>query len=83
MATEIAARVTSRSTVEFMSIVHAKFFGVSKGQSLTLGLTDKTVTLAFDHGRTWTATMGKRQLGKVFKRDSCWGNKHIYICRGI
>jgi hypothetical protein len=52
----------------------------SKGQSLTLSLTDKTVALAFDHGRTWTATMGKRQLGKVFKRDSCWGNKQTYIC---
>lgn len=52
----------------------------SKGRSVTFGLAGKPVTVAFDHGRTWTATMGKRQLGKVFKRDSCWGNKQVYIC---
>jgi hypothetical protein len=52
----------------------------TKQQRVTFALAEKTLTLSLDHGRTWLATLGSRELGKVFKTGSCWGSKRAYIC---
>jgi hypothetical protein len=52
----------------------------TNGPSVTFDLPKRPVTITFDHGRTWTATVGTRQLGKVVKRDACWGSKKVYVC---
>ena len=49
-------------------------------QRVTFALADKPLTISLDHGRTWLATLGSRDLGKVFKTGSCWGSKRAYIC---
>jgi len=52
----------------------------TRQQRVTFALAEKTLTLSLDHGRTWLATLGSRELGKVFKTGSCWGSKRAYIC---
>jgi hypothetical protein len=51
-----------------------------KQQQVTFALAEKPLTISHDHGRTWLATLGSRELGKVFKTGSCWGSKRVYIC---
>ncbi|WP_144259452.1 hypothetical protein [Methylocystis sp. ATCC 49242] len=41
---------------------------------------EKPVSLTLDHGKTWTATLDGRALGRVFHRGQCWGGKQVYIC---
>ena len=48
--------------------------------SVTFALNRDPLTLTHEHGRTWSTTWGKRELGKVFKRGSCWGSRRAYIC---
>ena len=52
----------------------------TKQQQVTFALAEKPLTISHDHGRTWLATLGSRELGKVFKTGSCWGSKRAYIC---
>jgi hypothetical protein len=56
--------------------------GVSwmKQREATFELGGKSLTIAHDHRRTWLATLGGRELGKVYKTGSCWGSKRVYIC---
>ncbi len=52
----------------------------TKQQQVTFALGEKPLTISHDHGRTWLATLGSQELGKVYKRGSCWGSKRAYIC---
>jgi hypothetical protein len=52
----------------------------TKQQQITFELAEKPLTISHDHGRTWLATFGSQELGKVYKRGSCWGSKRAYIC---
>jgi hypothetical protein len=52
----------------------------TKQQQVTFELADKPLTISHDHGRTWLATLGSQELGKIYKRGSCWGSKRVYIC---
>lgn len=39
------------------------------------------VVLTLERGRTWTASLGGRSLGKVYRTGNCWGRRReIYIC---
>ncbi len=49
-------------------------------QRVTFELAEKPLTISHDHGRTWLATLGSQELGKVYKTGSCWGSKRAYIC---
>jgi hypothetical protein len=49
-------------------------------QQVTFELAGEPLTIFNDHGRTWLATLGSQELGKVYKRGSCWGSKRVYIC---
>ncbi|PWB79564.1 MAG: hypothetical protein C3F11_20440 [Methylocystaceae bacterium] len=51
-----------------------------KDKSVTFELTDKPLVVSFQRSRTWTATLGDRELGKVYKRGDCWGGKGVYAC---
>ncbi len=49
--------------------------------TLTLNAGDDAVVLTQDHGRTWTASLGGRSLGKVYRTGECWGRRRqIFIC---
>ncbi len=52
-----------------------------KQSTLMLDLGERPLVLSLGHGRTWTATLGGRSLGKVYKAGHCWGRrKEVYIC---
>ncbi len=39
------------------------------------------VVLTLEHGRTWTASLGGRSLGNVYRTGECWGRRReVYIC---
>ncbi len=39
------------------------------------------VVLTLERGRTWTASLGGRSLGKVYRTGACWGRRReVYIC---
>ncbi|HYA80901.1 MAG TPA: hypothetical protein VED87_08230 [Methylocystis sp.] len=48
--------------------------------SVTFALEHDPLTLTHGHGRTWLMALGERELGKVFKRGSCWGSRRVYVC---
>ena len=49
--------------------------------TLTLNAGDDAVVLTLEHGRTWTASLGGRSLGKVYRTGQCWGRRRqVYIC---
>jgi hypothetical protein len=52
----------------------------TRRQRVTFALGEKPLTISHEHGRTWLATLGNQELGKVFKTGSCWGSKRVYIC---
>ncbi len=52
----------------------------TKQQRVTFQLAEKPLTISYDHGRTWLATLGSQELGKVYKTGSCWGSKRVYVC---
>lgn len=49
-------------------------------KSVTFELAGEPLVLSFRQSRTWTARLGERDLGKVYKRGSCWGNRGFYAC---
>ncbi|MCQ4189145.1 hypothetical protein [Methylocystis suflitae] len=40
----------------------------------------QTLTLTPARGKTWSAALGGKTLGNVYKSGSCWGSKSTYIC---
>ncbi|AZG75872.1 hypothetical protein [Methylocystis rosea] len=49
--------------------------------TVTLNAGDDAVVLTQDHGRTWTASLGGRSLGKVYRTGECWGRRRqVFIC---
>jgi hypothetical protein len=55
--------------------------GGDRERSLTFSLRrDDPVQLTFSHGRTWRLSWGREEIGKVYKRASCWGGSRAYIC---
>jgi hypothetical protein len=48
--------------------------------SVILDLPGKPLELAHAHGRTWIATLGGRNLGKVYRNGACWGAHGFYAC---
>ncbi|CCJ08610.1 hypothetical protein [Methylocystis sp. SC2] len=49
--------------------------------TLTLNAGADAVVLTQDHGRTWTASLGGRSLGKVYRTGECWGRRRqVFIC---
>ncbi|WP_442756585.1 hypothetical protein ACNHKD_08280 [Methylocystis sp. JAN1] len=52
------------------------------GENVIFHLPGKPLELAHDRGRVWTATLGGRNLGKVYKNKDapCWGAKGFYAC---
>jgi len=86
-----AAKADSRGAEEYRAGCFVKIDGRvqfagrcqirwTKEASVNFALDHDPVTLTRDHGRTWGMTWGKRELGKVFKRGSCWGSRRVYIC---
>ncbi|ULO24613.1 hypothetical protein [Methylocystis sp. SB2] len=55
--------------------------GQPRRSTLTLNAGDDAVVLTQDHGRTWTASLGGRSLGKVYRTGECWGRRRqVFIC---
>jgi hypothetical protein len=52
----------------------------TKQQQVAFKIAEKSLTISYDHGRTWLATLGSQELGKVYKTGSCWGSKRVYVC---
>ncbi|MGJ0509786.1 MAG: hypothetical protein ACR652_22220 [Methylocystis sp.] len=48
---------------------------------LIFQLPGKPLEIAHAHGRVWTATLGGRTIGKVYKSGSCWGGRGFYACQ--
>ncbi|MCQ4189862.1 hypothetical protein [Methylocystis suflitae] len=49
--------------------------------TLTLSSGADAIVLTQDHGRTWTASLGGRSLGKVYRTGECWGRRRqVFIC---
>ena len=47
----------------------------------TLNAGDDALVLTLERGRTWTASLGGRSLGKVYRTGECWGRRRqVYIC---
>ncbi|WP_281928151.1 hypothetical protein [Methylocystis iwaonis] len=49
-------------------------------EAVTFDLPGKPLEIAHKHGRVWTATLGGRNLGQVYKTGACWGAKGFYAC---
>lgn len=50
------------------------------GAAVVFHLPGKTLEIAHNAGRVWTATLGGRHLGKVYRTGACWGAKGFYAC---
>ncbi|QGM96156.1 hypothetical protein [Methylocystis parvus] len=52
------------------------------GSSVVFHLPGKPLEIVQQNGRVWTATLGGRSLGKVYRNKSapCWGAKGFYAC---
>lgn len=48
--------------------------------SVILQLPGKPLEIAHAYGRVWTATLGGRNLGKVYRSGACWGARGFYAC---
>lgn len=51
-----------------------------KGGGVTFQYAGQTLTLSPVRGKTWSATLGGRNIGSVYKSGSCWGSRSTYIC---
>ncbi|MEK4035177.1 hypothetical protein WOC76_07785 [Methylocystis sp. IM3] len=49
-------------------------------ESVILELPGKPLEIAHAHGRVWTAALGGRALGNVYRSGSCWGARGFYAC---
>jgi hypothetical protein len=47
---------------------------------VTFQYAGQTLTLSPVKGKTWSATLGGKNIGSVYKRGSCWGSRSTYIC---
>jgi hypothetical protein len=50
------------------------------GESVVFQFPGKPLEIAHNHGRVWIATLGGRNLGKVYKSGACWGARGFYAC---
>lgn len=49
--------------------------------TVTFDAGGENVVLTLERGRTWTARLGDRSLGKVYRTGECWGRRReVYIC---
>ncbi|MFZ3180101.1 MAG: hypothetical protein WA156_07840 [Methylocystis silviterrae] len=51
-----------------------------KGGAVIFQYSGQTLTLSPAKGKTWSAALGGKNLGNVYKSGSCWGSKSTYIC---
>ncbi|MGJ0454641.1 MAG: hypothetical protein ACR65T_15625 [Methylocystis sp.] len=51
-----------------------------KGGAVVFQYSGQTLTLSPARGKTWSAALGGKTLGNVYKSGSCWGSKSTYIC---
>ncbi|NUJ79199.1 hypothetical protein HUN39_03975 [Methylocystis sp. FS] len=51
-----------------------------KGGAVVFQYSGQTLTLSPAKGKTWSAALGGKNLGNVYKSGSCWGSKSTYIC---
>ncbi len=51
-----------------------------KGGAVIFQYSGQTLTLSPARGKTWSAALGGKTLGNVYKSGSCWGSKSTYIC---
>ncbi|PPD42719.1 MAG: hypothetical protein CTY15_11785 [Methylocystis sp.] len=49
-------------------------------KAVVFQLPGKPLQIAQIRGRVWSATLGGRSLGKVYKTGACWGAKGFYAC---
>jgi hypothetical protein len=52
----------------------------NEGERITFEFSGKTLALAHERGRIWTATLDGRVLGKAYRRGSCWVAPRLYVC---
>ncbi len=52
----------------------------NEGERIAFELPGKTLALAHERGRIWTATLDGRVLGKAYRRGSCWVAPRLYVC---
>lgn len=50
------------------------------GGAVVFQYSGQTLTLSPVRGKTWSAALGGKTLGNVYKSGSCWGSKSTYIC---
>ncbi|MGJ0511368.1 hypothetical protein [Methylocystis sp.] len=50
------------------------------GGAVVFQYSGQTLTLTPARGKTWSAALGGKTLGNVYKSGSCWGSKSTYIC---
>jgi hypothetical protein len=52
------------------------------GQSVLFHLPGKPLEIVHENGRVWSATLGGRNLGRVYRNKDapCWGAKGFYAC---
>lgn len=48
--------------------------------AVTFDLPGRNLSLTHARGKAWTAALGDRELGRVYKRGSCWGGRRLYVC---
>jgi hypothetical protein len=51
-----------------------------KGGAVIFQYSGQTLTLSPARGKSWSAALGGKNLGNVYKSGSCWGSKSTYIC---
>lgn len=51
-----------------------------KGGAVVFQYSGQTLTLSPARGKTWSAALGGKTLGNVYKSGSCWSSKSTYIC---
>jgi hypothetical protein len=51
-----------------------------KDKSFVFQLAEGALTITHRHGRVWTARLGSRDFGNVYKTGSCWGAHGFYAC---
>ena len=52
-----------------------------QGGAVTFQYSGQTLTLSPVRGKTWSAKLGSKNIGNVYKSGgSCWGSRSAYIC---
>lgn len=50
------------------------------GETVIFQYSGSTLEISHAQGRVWTAKVGGRSLGKVYKSGACWGGSGFYVC---